>query len=47
MRLTADRKIIREHANGWSTNAVLVLTVLSAFDLSWDAAGDMMKELHR
>jgi len=31
LRLTADRHIMGDHANGWFTNSVLVLTTISAF----------------
>ena len=44
LRLTADRKIMGLHANGWFTNAVLVLAILGAVYLSWEGVGEIISD---
>jgi Mn2+/Fe2+ NRAMP family transporter len=45
MRLTADRKIMGPHANGWLTNSVMVLAVLGSLYLSWEGALEVIGDL--
>jgi Mn2+/Fe2+ NRAMP family transporter len=45
MRLTADRKVMGQYANGWLTNIVMVLAILSALYLSWQGALEILGEL--
>jgi Mn2+/Fe2+ NRAMP family transporter len=45
MRLTADRKVMGKHANGWLTNLVMVLAILSALYLSWQGALEIIGDL--
>lgn len=47
LRLTADRGVLGEHANGWFTNLILALAVLCSLYLSWQAGVEMMGELRK
>jgi Mn2+/Fe2+ NRAMP family transporter len=41
--LTADRRVMGEHRNGWLTNAALGFTVLAAVYLCWEGIGDVLR----
>jgi Mn2+/Fe2+ NRAMP family transporter len=45
--LTSNRKVMGEHVNGWFTNIVLSLTVISAIYVSWEGVLDLMKTLRK
>ena len=43
LRLTADKKIMGAHANGWFTNVVLVLTTVAAVYLGYQGAAELLR----
>ena len=43
LRLTADRRIMGDYANGWFTNSVLALTTISAFYFGYQGVTDLLK----
>jgi Mn2+/Fe2+ NRAMP family transporter len=45
LRLTSDRKIMGEHANGWVTNVAMVVAILGAVYLSWDGTLELIAEI--
>ncbi|MFB3777342.1 MAG: Nramp family divalent metal transporter [Bryobacteraceae bacterium] len=45
MLLTADRKIMGRHANGWLTNTVMIGAILCALYLSWQGALEIIADL--
>jgi len=47
MRLTSDRKIMGQYANGWLTNVVMVLAILGALYLSWEGALEIIGDIRK
>jgi Mn2+/Fe2+ NRAMP family transporter len=43
LRLTADKRIMGVHANGWFANLVLVVTTLSAIHLGYQGLGSLLR----